>query len=831
MRLKRFAAFAAALFLPFASVLAQNCLAPPAGLVAWWRGEGDANDYASTNGGVLLNGGTANTPGYRGLAFHFDGTNGFAQFVDNDNFKPDTLTIAAWVKFDSLDSDGTDVVGEQYIVFKQNSVTLFAPPFDGFNLRKTRRSGIDRFVFSVASAGGATAEALGTSTVTSNTWYFIAGVRTTNSIQIFVNGALQKTTSVSFAQDYGMFPLMFGSSGQFYMDRKLAGYLDEVALFNRALSTAEILAIYNAGTNGMCERPRITSQPQWQTVLVGSNATFNVAAAGATPMKYNWQRNGSNLVDGLGISGSTNATLTLSNLQVTDDANFTVVLSNISGVVTSSVAALNVETSFTNPQITTPPASQTVRAGTNITMQVAATGTGPLLYQWLFNGVPMTNGMQIAGADTPALAINFALAMNSGDYSVIITNISGAVTSTVATLTVTNLPPPPAGVVGWWPGDGSANDIVGTNHGSLQGTAIANFPGFNGNCFSLDGSNGYVRIPDALTQHLPALTVEVWVRFREYQSPGTSAYPNQQYIVFKQNSQNFEFEGFGMTKDHDQQGDVILWEVASAQGTLIRIDTVSTVVTGQWFHVVGVRGPDFSQVYLNGKLEAQTNVNFPQDYGTNPMYFGTSGQPSYDRRLQGELDEVTLYNRVLTSNEICGLYLAGAAGKQKAPVLQSQPQSLTKYWGENASFSSGATGAVPLGYRWQKYGAPITGATNTSLSFTNLQLTNAGSYTFVATNAYGTATSDGAVLTIKVADVWMVPPTGGAPYVAGLNITALTNKTYGIQYASGLNVSNTWIGLTNITLTTNNTRTWFDPAPAVFPQRYYRVVPGPISVP
>jgi hypothetical protein len=86
-------------------------------------------------------------------------------------------------------------------------------------------------------------------------------------------------------------------------------------------------------------------------------------------------------------------------------------------------------------------------------------------------------------------------------------------------------------------------------------------------------------------------------------------------------------------------------------------------------------------------------------------------------------------------------------------------------------------------------------------------------------------------LTIKVADVWMVPPTGGAPYVAGLNITALTNKTYGIQYASGLNVSNTWIGLTNITLTTNNTRTWFDPAPAVFPQRYYRVVPGPISVP
>jgi hypothetical protein len=47
----------------------------------------------------------------------------------------------------------------------------------------------------------------------------------------------------------------------------------------------------------------------------------------------------------------------------------------------------------------------------------------------------------------------------------------------------------------------------------------------------------------------------------------------------------------------------------------------------------------------------QTNVNFPQNYGTLPLYFGTSGQSYWDHKLRGALDEVSLYNRALSSNE------------------------------------------------------------------------------------------------------------------------------------------------------------------------------------
>jgi len=166
--------------------------------------------------------------------------------------------------------------------------------------------------------------------------------------------------------------------------------------------------------------------------------------------------------------------------------------------------------------------------------------------------------------------------------------------------------------------------------------------------------------------------VECWVKFRSYQTPGTSAYPYQQYIVFKQNSLSYEFEGFALTKDLGPNGNVILWEVASGSGVLARIDSVNTVVTNTWYHLAGVRGSNYIQLYLNGHLEVQATVNFPQNYGNLPLFFGTSGQAYYDRKLQGELDEVSLYNRALSANEIAALYAAGAAGKCKpagAPVL------------------------------------------------------------------------------------------------------------------------------------------------------------------
>ena len=106
----------------------------------------------------------------------------------------------------------------------------------------------------------------------------------------------------------------------------------------------------------------------------------------------------------------------------------------------------------------------------------------------------------------------------------------------------------PSGLVGWWPGDGNANDIAGGNNGSLQGGATASAAGEVGSAFSFDGTNGYVQIPDAPALKPTNLTVEAWVRFASLDSTVSGAPAGEQYIVFKQNTRNSNFEGYYLGK-------------------------------------------------------------------------------------------------------------------------------------------------------------------------------------------------------------------------------------------------------------------------------------------
>src|SRR5204862_1526017 len=129
------------------------------------------------------------------------------------------------------------------------------------------------------------------------------------------------------------------------------------------------------------------------------------------------------------------------------------------------------------------------------------------------------------------------------------------------------------------------------------------------------------------------------------------------------------------------------------------VQSSSSISTNTWYHVAGVRGSNSLQIYVNGQLESQTNVSFPQDYGNLPLYFGTSGQPSFDRRLAGSLDEVSLYNRALAPAEIAADFSAGAAGKCKTATILTQPQGGTRYWNSSITFTSAAAGVLPLTYQ------------------------------------------------------------------------------------------------------------------------------------
>src|SRR5258707_12170435 len=103
--------------------------------------------------------------------------------------------------------------------------------------------------------------------------------------------------------------------------------------------------------------PSITQQPQSQSLLAGSNATFSVTASGQSPLRYQWSFNGTNLANSAHISGATNATLTVSNILAADAGNYRVVVTNSHGSATSSNATLAV---LLPPAITSQPAPQSV---------------------------------------------------------------------------------------------------------------------------------------------------------------------------------------------------------------------------------------------------------------------------------------------------------------------------------------------------------------------------------------------------------------------------------------------------------------------------------------
>jgi RHS repeat-associated protein len=174
--------------------------------------------------------------------------------------------------------------------------------------------------------------------------------------------------------------------------------------------------------------PSINTQPTNQTVIQGSNATFNVTIStnSTLPLSYQWNFNGTN------ISWATNATLTLTNVQPDQAGNYAVLVTNIAGSVLSSNATLTVNVP---PVIITQPINLTITYGQQAAYSVQATGAPPLQYQW------KQNGTNIPGATASFCFVPQPQVADSGShYSVTVSNNFGSVLSSNAALTVTKAP-------------------------------------------------------------------------------------------------------------------------------------------------------------------------------------------------------------------------------------------------------------------------------------------------------------------------------------------------------------------------------------------------------
>jgi hypothetical protein len=187
----------------------------------------------------------------------------------------------------------------------------------------------------------------------------------------------------------------------------------------------------SSGSNPKAVAPSITAQPTAETVPTGQSATFNVSAAGTSPLTYQWQKNGTNISNANAAGYTTPATTSADN-----GAMFDVIVSNSAGTVTSQQASLTVSASSApgpsaSPAITTQPANQAVAAGQTATFSVVATGSSPLTYQWLLNGTA------ISGAASSSYTTPATTNANSGEeFRVTVSNSTENATSNIATLTI-----------------------------------------------------------------------------------------------------------------------------------------------------------------------------------------------------------------------------------------------------------------------------------------------------------------------------------------------------------------------------------------------------------
>lgn len=326
---------------------AQSCAPVPAGLVGWWRAEGNAADFTGANAGILRNG-VGFGVGEVSQAFDLNGVDQFVEIPNHASLNPSTnLTVEAWV-YPRVPNDSVSAP----ILKKADGAA-------GYSLEMYPDNTVRFFVYITGTGWVASSPAY----LPPNLWTHVAGVFDGNSLVLSTNGTARlaitahgQIAAASASLEIGQDPSNAG--------RHFNGLVDEAAVYNTALSSSQVQAIYGAGNIGKClppAPPSLTSQPVSQTVAVGEPVALNVSAQGSAPLVYQWRFNGSTL------AGATLSTLLLTDAQVAQSGDYTAFVTNSFGSVTSAVATLTV--------LATPPGVITVCDAFGLSSALAAGGT------------------------------------------------------------------------------------------------------------------------------------------------------------------------------------------------------------------------------------------------------------------------------------------------------------------------------------------------------------------------------------------------------------------------------------------------------------------------
>jgi uncharacterized repeat protein (TIGR01451 family) len=514
--------------------------------------------------------------------------------------------------------------------------------------------------------------------------------------------------------------------------------------------------------------PVITHQPTNTTVAHGQSATFTVLVSGIGPITYQWFYNGTNR-----LNGAVNPTLVLANVQPTNAGLYSVVVSNRAGAVSSDAALLRVESP---PVFLQQPANRAVVPGGTATYAVLVQAAEPIVYQWFFNGAT-----PIAGATSGSLTVTNATAANVGTYSVRVTNAFGFAISTGAALVLKNPP-----VITQHPttlvvtqGNNAIFSVLVTGDGpfgyqwffnetnllSVPNNAtlvLANAQPANAGTYSVRVTNDAasalstnasltVRVPPSITVQPVDIAVTpdspatftvaamgdlpLYYQWFHSGNPIASA-TDSIYTIENAQPPN---EGSYTVRISNDVGST------NSVSAVLRVRNLPTIVQAPVSQTVTQTHTTIFSVQVGGDGPFMYQWFFD---GTNPVPNATNATlliPNTPPSAAG------LYSVRVTN--LVGFVITPEAALtvRLIPTITVQPISQIIPVGGTATLNVQVTGETPFTYQWRyQQTNHLAGATNATLTISNVPLSGAGHYSVIVSNEVGFAASDEALIEVKL---------------------------------------------------------------------------------
>ena len=482
--------------------------------------------------------------------------------------------------------------------------------------------------------------------------------------------------------------------------------------------------------------PQIITPPQNVVgQAFGPISTFTVQAGPTPPFQYQWRFNGTNL------TGQTNVSLVLSNIQPAQAGNYNVLVMNTAGSILSPTGRLDL---LIPARVVGQPVNSVVGVGSNFTWAATIIGTPPISYQWRFNGNP------ILGATNLTLALSNASLVLTGYYSVVVSNQYGSDVSRDAFLTVAVKPviiQPPQHLI-----------AVVREPVSLTAAASGSLP-----MYARWRKNSGTMDPFAL---LPA-------------NVATLTFPNLAltnvggYSAIFTNYLNKE-----SLQQESPRGYVTVVKPPSNRlgqpGSTVTISpVVATATTNLYAWTLnGETLASGTNVLTTSITATMTNALVLSNLSAEQLGTYTYSLTNFGRYRQTN-GSVVSTNWVQQGDARSFSVTVGFGVQVDPPEIAQDPTNLVVKAGTNAVFSALAVGTAPLSYQWFFNETNLLESrTNTSITLTNVQHDAAGGYSVVVSNSAGMATSVVAQLTV-LSPPWFIQEP--ADQVAEPGVTAIFN--------------------------------------------------------